>query len=232
MEKFAALLGRSEPGTAYFGCMYVPTMSIPEAIAEAKADLRCVQNKIKGLIEVQQRAHRKDRRAGDRVVHGAYTSQARNNWLYNITVTKKNTVHNVFMWFHAPQGLFGLQLAYEGYHFLFTPHFFTRFRERSGEGAPAALENITQFFYRNPCPIGMRTGRTHLDLPAFIGAVPDGYVLGTLNEEHGYHLCRTYVHHDQAFANQQQDWEGLTALNMLRSNHPALFAQLKPGYKA
>lgn len=211
--------------------MYVPTMSIPEAIAEATADRRSVHNKISSLIEAQQRAHRKDRRGGDRIARGAYTSPEHNHWLYTITVTKKTSNHTMFMWFHALQGLFGLQLASSGLPFLYTPHFFTRFRERSGEGAPAALDNLTQYAYRNAMPMAMRTGRIHLGQPAFLGAVPDGCILGTLNEDVGYHLCRTFVSHEQAFANQQEDWMGLTVASELQLRYPAMLAQMKAGYQ-
>ena len=211
--------------------MIVPNMSIPEAIAEAKGDLGAVQNKLRGLIATEQRLHRKDRRAGDRVLQGTYISPGKNHWLYNITTTKKHCTHNLFTWYHAVDGMFGLQLSHEGYHFLFTPHFFTRFRERSGEGAVLAIDNITRFFFRNPATTAMRTGRQHLGFPAFIGAVPDGYVLGTLHEDDGYHRCRTFIDHEQAFKNQQEDWEGLDAIRQLHLRHPAMVAQLNMGYR-
>ncbi len=213
-----------------FGTMYVPTMSITEAIAEAKADLRSVQNKMLSNIKALSRQQRTNRREGGlREVH-SYTSPRRNNWMYAITVTKKNSVHNVMMWFQAPEGLTGLQLSHQGHHFVYTPHFFTRYRERSGTGAPGAVDNLQAYFSRNPAAMAMRTGKEHLGLPAIIGAVPDGFVLGTLDERAGYHLCRTYIHHDQAFANQAADWDGLNALLTLQLHHPALFAQLRPGY--
>jgi hypothetical protein len=210
--------------------MYVPTMSIVEAIAEAKADLRSVQNKMLANIKALERQQRTNRRQGALRGIDRYTSPRRNHWMYAITVTKKSTTHTVMMWFHAPEGLMALQLSYQGYHFVYTPHFFTRYRERSGAGAPEAVANLEAYFTRNPAATAMRTGKEHLGLPAFIGAIPDGYILGTLNEAVGYHLCRTYIHHDQAFRNQAEDWDGLTALHTLQLNHPALFAQLRPGY--
>lgn len=211
--------------------MVVHTMSIPEAIAEAKTDLPSVQNKIRSLIHEQERLHRKDRRGGDRIAQGTYTSLRRNNWLYNIHVTKKHSSHNVLMWFYNGDGLHGLQLAHEGYHFMFTPHFFTRYRERSGCGAVEAVPNLTAYFFRNPAVTAMSTGREHLGLPAFIGMVPDGYVLGTLHQEEGYHRFRTFVHHDQAFAQQEEHWQGLAAIRELQLRHPAVMAQLQPRYK-
>lgn len=208
--------------------MYVPTMTIPEAIAEAKADLPSVQNKMLDLIQKQERAHRKNRNGGDLVTRKAYTSK--NNWLYVLTTNKKHSVQNFFMWFHAKEGLFGLQPSFEGLHYLYTPHFFTRFRERSGHGAPTAVENLTAYFFRNPAAMAMRTGKEHLGLPAIIGAVPDGYVLGTIHQAEGYQRCRTFVSHEQAFPNQEKDWEGLAALHELQMRYPKLFAQLKPTY--
>ncbi len=41
--------------------MYVPTMSIPEAIADAKADLPSVQRKMLHAIQEQERRHRRNR---------------------------------------------------------------------------------------------------------------------------------------------------------------------------
>lgn len=207
--------------------MFTPTMSIPEAIAEAQADLPGVQNKMLVHIKEQERKHRKDRRSGDLVTRKAYTSPRKNNWLYVLTTNKKHSLQNFFMWFHAKDGLHGLQLSSEGLHFLFRPHLFTRYRERSGHGQPTAIDNLTAFFYRNSSTTAMRTGNEYLGLPAFIGAVPDGYVLGTLHYDEGYHRCRTFVSHEEAFPNQQKDWEGLAALHELQLRYPKLFAQLK-----
>ncbi|MBK7944792.1 MAG: hypothetical protein IPJ85_05535 [Flavobacteriales bacterium] len=131
------------------------------------------------------------------------------------------------MHIHAREGFFGLQPSYEGLSFLFPPHFLTRYRERSGTGATAALDNLIAFFYRNPSTTAMRTGKEHLGFPAFIGAVPDGYVLGTLHFDEGYHRCRTFVSHAQAFPNQAEQWEGLAALHEFQCRYPKLFAQLK-----
>ncbi|MBL0127463.1 MAG: hypothetical protein IPP83_08365 [Flavobacteriales bacterium] len=204
-------------------------MSIAEAIAEAKADLASVQNKTLSLIKEQERMHRKDRRSGDIVGRRAYTSPGKNNWLCVTTTNKKHTLQNFLMYFHAKEGFFALQPSYEGLSFLFTPHFLMRYRERSGHGAPTAIENLTAFFYRNSATTAMRTGKEHLGFPAFIGAVPDGYVLGTLHYDEGYHRCRTFVSHDQAFPNQEEQWEGLAALHELQTRYPKLFAQLKGG---
>ena len=112
---------------------------------------------------------------------------------------------------------------------LYTPHFFTRYRERSGQGVPAAIDNLTTFYFRNSACTAMRTGKQHLGLPAFIGAVPDGYVLGTLHEAQGYQRCRTFVSHAQAFPNQEEQWEGLAALHELRTRYPKMFAQMQAG---
>ena len=209
--------------------MYVPTMSIPEAIAEARADLPAVQNKLRAVIHEQERRHRKQRRSGDLIDCRAYTSPAKNHWLCVTTTNKKHTLQNFLMPIHAREGFFGLQPSSEGLSFLFTPHFLMRYRDRSGTGAAAALDNLIAFFYRNPCTTAMRTGKEHLGFPAFIGAVPDGYVLGTLHYDEGYHRCRTFVSHEQAFPNQAEQWEGLAALRELQFRYPKLFAQLKAG---
>lgn len=207
--------------------MIVPTMTIPEAIASAKADIPALYNKTSRQIQEQEREHRKNRRAGDIVRREEYTSPTNNKWLYVLTTNKKHSIRNFFTWFHAKEGIFGLQPSYEGLHFLFTPHFFTRYRERSGNGEPTAIENLTAFFFRNSATYAMRTGREHLGFPAFIGSVPDGYVLGTLHEGDGYHRCRTFVSHTQAFPEQEEQWEGLDAVRQLQFRYPALFAQLK-----
>ncbi|MEO8590009.1 MAG: hypothetical protein ABI432_11600, partial [Flavobacteriales bacterium] len=207
--------------------MLINTMSVPEAITEAKADLPRVQNKMLSLIAEQERRHRKNRRAGDLVLQSNYTSLNNNKWLYVLTTNKKHSLQNFFTWFNAREGITGLQLASEGLHFLYTPHFFTRYRERSGHGAPAAIDNLTTFFFRNPSNTAMRTGKEHLGFPAFIGAVPDGYVLGTLHYDEGYQRCRTFISHDQAFPNQEEQWEGLAAIHELQKRYPKMFAQLK-----
>ena len=209
--------------------MYVPTMSIPEAIAEARADLPSVQNKLRAVIQEMERRHRKDRGRGDLVDQRAYTSPGKNNWLCVTTTNKKQTLQNFLMYIHARDGFFGLQPSFEGLSFIFTPHFLNRYRERSGNGAPAAIDNLTTFFYRNSATTAMRTGKEHLGLPSFIGAVPDGYVLATLHYAEGYHRCRTFVSHAQAFPNQEEQWEGLAALHELQTRYPKLFAQLKAG---
>jgi hypothetical protein len=137
--------------------MYVPTMSIEEAIAEAMADLRSVQNKMQANLKSLSRQQRVNRRKGNLRGIERYTSPRRNHWMYAITVTKKTTTHNVMMWFQAPEGLTALQLSSQGYHFVFTPHFFTRYRERSGTGAPEAVANLEAYFTRNPAASAMRT---------------------------------------------------------------------------
>lgn len=209
--------------------MYVPSMSIPEAIAEARADLPAVRNKLRSVIQQQERALRKQRSLGQLVHTTAYTSPSRNNWLCVTTTNKKHTLQNFMMYIQAADGFFGLQPSFEGLSFLFTPHFLNRYRERSGQGATLPIDNLTAFFFRNPSTMAMSTGKQHLGFPSFIGAVPDGYVLGTLHYDQGYHRCRTFVSHEQAFPNQQQDWEGLAALHELQVRYPALFAQLRAG---
>ncbi|MCC6937037.1 MAG: hypothetical protein IT226_02335 [Flavobacteriales bacterium] len=59
--------------------------------------------------------------------------------------------------------------------------------------------------------------------------MPDGYVLGTLHYDEGYHRGRTFVSHKEAFPNQAEQWEGLAALYELQTRQPKLFAQLKAG---
>lgn len=207
--------------------MFVATMSVPEAIAEAKADLPTVQNKMLPLIARQERQHRKHRRSGDLRSVSTYNSLRRNNWIYVLTTNKKHSLQNFIMWFHGAEGLFALQLSSEGLHSLFTPHFFTRYRERSGQGKPAAVDNLVAFFTHNPSLTAMRTGKDYNGLPGMIGAVPDGYVLGSIHEGEGYQRCRTFVSHAQAFPGQQKDWEGLDAIRQLQFRYPALFRQVK-----
>ena len=110
--------------------MIVPTMTIPEAIASAKADIPALYNKTGRQIQEQEREHRKNRRAGDIVRREEYLSPSNNKWLYVLTTNKKHSIRNFFTWFHAKEGIFGLQPSSVGLHFLFTPHFFTRYRER------------------------------------------------------------------------------------------------------
>lgn len=206
--------------------MFVPTMTIREAIAEASRDLVSVQRKLAHTIEEQQRAHRKNRRGGDIVGNFQYTSPLQNNWLYSITTNKKQSFHSVLMWFYAADGLTALQLCSEGLPYIFPPHFFKRFRERSGEGHTEAEQNLRNYFYRNPVPLTMFTGKEHLGYPAILGALPDGYVLGTQHAEEGYTRCRTFISHDMAFKNQEKDWEGLEAVRQLQERFPALYAQM------
>lgn len=207
--------------------MYVPTMTLGEAVAEAKADLLAVRRKLSSVIAAQERAHRKDRRGGDKVDQRGYTSPGNNHWLCVTTTNKKHTLQTFMMPINAKEGFFGVQPASEGMSFVFTPHFLSRYRERSGFGAVSAIDNLTAFFYRNPSTTAMRTGHHHLGFEAFIGAVPDGYVLGTLHEDGGYHLCRTFVSHALAFPEQEKQWEGLAALYALQLRHPKLFKQLQ-----
>ena len=86
---------------------------------------------------------------------GTYTSPLQNNWLYVITTNKKQSFHAVLMWFYAADGLTGLQLASEGLPYIYPPHFFKRFRERSGEGDTDAVQNLRNYFFRNPLPCTM-----------------------------------------------------------------------------
>ncbi len=48
-------------------------------------------------------------------------------------------------------------------------------------------------------------------------AVPDGSMLGTLRYTEGYHRCRTFVSHVQAYPNQAEQWEGPAALHELHT---------------
>lgn len=207
--------------------MFVPTMTIPEAIAEASRDLVSVQRKLAHTIQEQERAHRKNRRGGDIVGHFTYTSPLQNNWLYVITTNKKQSFHSVLMWFYAADGLTGLQLCSEGLPYIYPPHFFKRFRERSGEGDTDAEQNLRNYFFRNPSPCTMYTDKLHLGFPAILGAMPDGYVLGTAHADEGYMRCRTFISHAEAFKNQQEHWEGLEAARQLRERFPVLFAQVR-----
>ncbi|MEO8068038.1 MAG: hypothetical protein ABI599_10140 [Flavobacteriales bacterium] len=201
-------------------------MTIPEAIAYAKADLSSVQNKMQSKVKEQQREHRKSRRAGGIKRMHIYTSPEDNNWLCVITTNKKQTFQCFLMWFYAKEGLCGLQPAFDGLPTLFTPHLFTRYREYSGHGAPEAVANLQQFFFRNPSAAIMGTGKMRLGFPAVLGSIPDGFVLGTQHDDEGYVRCRTYVNHERAFKNQAEDWEALDAVRQLRERFPALHAQV------
>ena len=205
--------------------MFVPTMTIPEAIAEAKADLVSVQRKLMHSIQTQEREHRKNRRGGDIVGKFTYVSPRDNNWLYVITTNKKQSFHNVLMWYRAKEGLCGLQLAHEGLHNLFMPHFFTQYRARMKSPITDPEENLRNFFFRNPAAMIMRTGKEHLGFPAAFGSVPDGYVLGTVHDDLQYVRCRTFVDHTRAFKNQKEDHEALELVRLLRERYPALLAQ-------
>lgn len=77
--------------------MVVSNMSIPEAIAEARADLPAVRNKLRSVIHQQERALRKQRSLGQLVHTTAYTSPARNHWLCVTTTNKKHTLQNFMM---------------------------------------------------------------------------------------------------------------------------------------
>jgi hypothetical protein len=208
--------------------MFVATMSMEEAIAEAKADLTSVQNKMRAVIQIQEREHRKNRRAGDRIAQAEYISPRKNNWLYVVTTTKHQTVHNVLMWFRLQdKSLCGLQLSYEGLHQLYTAHFLTRYRERSGAGAVDADENLRAFFFRNHGGPTMRTGREHKGFPAAIGALADGYSLGTVHADEGYVRCRTFINREQAHAYQAENREALEAIRELQTRYPRLYAQIR-----
>lgn len=209
--------------------MIVGTMSIEEAIAEAKADLPSVQNKMRAVIQEQERAHRKNRRAGDRFARAEYNNSPRkNNWLFVVTTTKHQSVHNVLMWFRLQdKSLCGLQLSSEGLPQLYTAHFLTRYRERSGEGAVDADENLRAFFFRNHGIATMKTGRDHQGLPAVIGALRDGYALGTVHTDEGYVRCRTFINLEQARAYQAENREALEAIRELQTRYPRLYAQIK-----
>lgn len=206
--------------------MFVPTMTIPEAIAEAKADLVSVQRKLMRTIQEQEREHRKNRRGGDIVGKFAYPSPRDNNWLYVITTNKKQSFHTVLMWFYAKEGLCGLQLCYEGLNNLYTPHFFTRYRERMKSSIADPEDNLRNFFFRNPSAMIMRTGKEHMGFPAAFGSLPDGYVLGTVHDDLNYVRCRTFVSHEEAFKNQQENGEAMEAVRQLRERFPALHAQV------
>ncbi len=207
--------------------MFVPTMTIQEAIAEALADLVSVQRKMARTIEEQERAHRKNRRGGDIIGQHSYCSPMKNNWLYVITTNKKQSFHNVLMWFYSKDGLHGLQLCSGGMHSLYTPHFLQRFRERSGHGDVHAEANLRAYFFRNPTPMIMETGKQHEGLPAILGSLPDGFVLGTAHEDEGYTRCRTFITHQQAFEFQKENGEALDALRELLQRYPAVYAQLQ-----
>ena len=128
---------------------------------------------------------------------------------------------------YAADGLTGLQLCSEGLPYIYPPHFFKRFRERSGQGDANAEQNLRNYFFRNPTPCTMYTDTLHLGLPSILGAMPDGYVLGTEHAAEGYMRCRTFISHAEAFKDQQEDWVGLEAARQLRERYPALFAQVR-----
>jgi len=198
--------------------MLVPTMSLPEMVADARKDYKAIWNKVDGLMPRLRRMHLRER--GATLSHlEPWRSPRKNNWLLHFSIRKAGPMMHPLVWSYDSKGrIFGLIITPSGSTTLLDNHMIQRYGERFDPTANP-LERLQSFFYdnfyyatetlheRSPGVHEVRVGMNH------------GLGLGEWDTRADIIHVRTFVSFGQLFPEQldlmerldaQRAWDSLT----------------------
>ena len=128
--------------------MLVPTMTLPEMVAEARRDHKVLWNKVDGLLPKLRRIHLQER--STIISHlEPWRSPRKNNWLLHFSLRKAGLSLHPLVWGRDQKGrVFGLIVTHTGSTYHLDAHMIHRYGERF-DPTSDPVERLQSFFLEN-----------------------------------------------------------------------------------
>ena len=150
------------------------SMTLPEVAAALQKDVVHLQQHVADRLWDLERNHRKTGK-GVMVQCGEFTSAARIQWVYVVTISTSKTILYPLGWYFTTKGIHAFQIDAEGPATYLRPHVLDRYRQRYYRDADV-MQALRQMHARNYDKAS--EPRDYQGKPAIASAVEDGYFLG------------------------------------------------------
>jgi hypothetical protein len=189
--------------------MIIPTMTLEEIQKEISKDFPILDRKVNYVIHDLIKKLSKDAKKRGFVQFFDYCSKYKNNWIYRVSIKKKESGFEAMLLYHSGKGHAAIAVTRELNLIYHTGHFFERYNERCKLGLKTLNDIIRAYMNENNIYHFEEGEEIAPDIFTMFCVIPSGIVLGTYNKKLDFVKANTFVPNDMITKKQRELYEEL-----------------------